>query len=365
MENATLALMCIEGIGPRTYKSLCDAFGSAESVFLQDKRTLIRSCGISAEAADMIVKKTYRKKMDFQLEWMYKHKAAHVSMEDSTYPDVLRHIYDAPPLLIYTGSFAPEDNTAFAVVGTRYPDNYGKLMTEQIAGGIAKNGICIISGMARGIDTAAHRAALTQGSRTIAVLGTSLDCIYPAENHRIFREIAEHGAVCTETVIGGKILPGNFIRRNRIISGLSRGVVVTQAGTRSGALVTALNANEQNRDVFAVPGNSLNGRHTGCHRLIRLGAKIVENAEDVLSEYPFLRDRLKGQKDCFAEAARQSPLNREEELVLACLDKEGVYIDRIIESCALGRPAVMNALLNLEIKGYVQRGKGDIYRRGI
>ncbi|MDD3095504.1 MAG: DNA-processing protein DprA [Candidatus Neomarinimicrobiota bacterium] len=365
MREAILALMSIEGVGPGIYRNLTEAFGSIKTALEQKRSELLRVRGMNREIAEKISRGEYQSSLERQLTWLEKNKAEYITLADSNYPEVLRQIYDAPPLLMYRGKPDPEDNIAFAVVGTRYPDEYGKLMAQRIAEGIAERDICIISGMARGIDTAAHIAALNRGARSIAVLGTPLDRIYPAENRALYQKITAQGWICSEIPIGYPHVPANFIRRNRIISGLSRGVVVIQAGSKSGAIVTALNANEQNRDVFAVPGDCLRARHAGCHRLIRLGAKLVESAEDVLCEYPFLKDRLSGQKDCFAEAARRIQLGREEELVLQCLDREAVYIDKIYEYCKLNRSEVMKALLGLEIKGYVQRLKGDYYRREI
>lgn len=365
MREAILALMSIEGVGPGTYRNLLEVFGSIESALEQQRSELLRVPGISTEIVEKIVRRDYQRNLELQLSWMQKHGAAYLTLADSDYPEVLRHVFDAPPLLMYKGKPDPGDNVAFAVVGTRYPDEYGKEMALRIAGGIAEKGICIISGMARGIDTAGHHAALKRGARTIAVLGTPLNRIYPAENRILYEKIAERGLLFSEIPVGHPHVPANFIRRNRIISGLSRGVVVVQAGSKSGAIVTALNANEQNRDVFAVPGDSLKERHAGCHRLIRLGAKLVENAEDVLCEYPFLKDRLSGQKDCFAEAVRQVPLGKEEKQVLKCLEREALYIDQICQRCSLSRPDIMKALLGLEIKGYAQRLKGDYYRREI
>jgi DNA processing protein len=303
--------------------------------------------------------------IETQLSWAEKKNARIITLGDDDYPDILKQIYDPPLVLMMMGELKKEDDVAFGVVGMRYPDDYGKQMCYKIAGGIAQKGICIVSGMAKGIDAIAHRAALDAGARTIAVLGTSLDRIYPAENKHLFDEIKEKGAVISETLIGQRQVPANFIRRNRIISGLSRGVIVVQAGTKSGSLVTALNANEQNRDVFAVPGDALKGRHTGCHRLIRLGAKITEKADDVINEYPFLKERLKDQKDLFVEAAKKIKLGKEEEALLACLNKEGVHIDVVYDHCELSRADIMKALLDLEIKGYVKRTKGDHYVRNI
>ncbi len=365
MNISILKIACIEGIGPKTFRDLINKFGSVEDALTRDKRSLMQIPGISDIQSNAIVNKDYAEMVDSQLEWAEKKKAKIMTIGDEDYPDILKQIYDPPLVLMNMGDIKPEDDVAFGVVGMRYPDDYGKQMCYKIAGGIAKKGICIVSGMAKGIDSIAHRAALDAGARTIAVLGTSLERIYPAENKHLFDEIKEKGVVMSETLIGQKQVPANFIRRNRIISGLSRGVVVVQAGHKSGALVTALNANEQNRDVFAVPGNALKGRHTGCHRLIRLGAKIIENAEEVINEYPFLNERLSEQKDLFFEAARKTKLGNDEESVLSCLNKEGVHIDVIYEKSKLKRAQIMKALLDLEIKGYVQRTKGDHYIRNI
>ncbi len=365
MKTASLALMCIEGVGPRMYKNLLAAFGTASAVFQQDKKTLLNAPGVTRGIANSIAGKTYEEELDHQLEWMEKNAANYVSLPDAAYPEILRHIYDAPPVLMYMGAFEKEDDIAFAVVGMRYPDDYGKQMCYKIAKGIAEKGICIVSGMAKGIDAISHQAALDTGARTIAVLGTSLDTVYPAENRHLFNKIKEKGVVCSETLIGQKQVPANFIRRNRIISGLSRGVVVAQAGTKSGSLVTALSANEQNRDVFAVPGNALKGRHTGCHRLIRLGAKIVENADDVLNEYPFLKERLSAQTNWILDASAKQDMNEQERSIIALLDKEGVHIDILLKNSNVARSELMTALLNLEIKGYITVKPGNYYIRNI
>jgi len=365
MNIFTLSITCVEGIGPRSYYNLIQKFGSIETALDQDKTELVSVPGITKIQAEAIFNREYESMVETQLNWAEKKNARIITLGDDEYPDILKQIYDPPLVLMIRGELRSDDDIAFAIVGMRYPDDYGKHMCYKIAGGIAKKSICIISGLAKGIDAIAHRAALDAGARTIAVLGTSLDRIYPAENRHLFDEIKEKGAAISETLIGQKQVPANFIRRNRIISGLSRGVIVVQAGHKSGALVTALNANEQNRDVFAVPGDALKGRHTGCHRLIRLGAKIVERAEDIINEYPFLKERMNGQKDLFVEAARKTKLGKEEEAVLGCLNKEGVHIDMIFDKCELNRANIMKALLDLEIKGYVQRTKGDHYVRNI
>lgn len=365
MDISTLSIMCVDDIGPRTYFSLVQAFGSAEAVLQQDKSSLMQIKDIKELQADAIVNKTYQEMVDRQLEQSRKKSVKIITYGDKEYPDILRQIYNPPLVLLYQGKFSTEDDPAFGIVGMRYPDDYGKQMCYSIAGDIAKKDICVVSGMAKGIDAIAHRAALDNGARTIAVMGTSFDIIYPAENKHLYREIRENGLVCTETLFGRQQVPAHFIRRNRIISGLSRGLLVVQAGHKSGALVTALNANEQNRDVFAVPGDVLKGRHTGCHRLIKLGAKIVEKADDILCEYPFIHDRLKAQGDLFTQNQIKKKLAKEEESVLNVLNKEGVHIDMIFGKCDLNRAQIMKSLLDLELKGYVSRGTGDYYVRNI
>jgi DNA processing protein len=365
MNKSILAIACIEGIGPRSYFNLLQKFGSIDEALLQKKSDLMQIKEINASQAKNIVEKNYEGMVEIQLNWVEKKHAKIITLGDADYPDILKQIYDPPLVLMCMGEFKPEDDVAFGVVGMRYPDDYGKQMCYKIAKELAEREICIVSGMAKGIDAISHQAALDAGARTIAVLGTSLDRIYPAENRHLFDEIKQKGVVCSETLIGQKQVPANFIRRNRVISGLSRGVLVVQAGTKSGSLVTALNANEQNRDVFAVPGDALKGRHTGCHRLIRLGAKIVENADDIINEYPFLKEHLADQKDLFVESAKKIKLGADEEAVLDCLNKEGVHIDMIFDKCKLNRAEIMKAILDLEIKGYIRRGKGDFYVRNI
>ena len=228
MNISTLSIMCVEGIGPAIYKTLLKHFGSIESALVQDRSTLMHLTKISDIQAKAICNKEYEPLVEKQLNWAEKNKAGIITLGDDDYPDILKQIYDPPLVLMIMGKLQKEDDVAFGIVGMRYPDDYGKQMCYKIAGGIAQKNICIVSGMAKGIDAIAHRAALDAGARTIAVLGTSLDRIYPAENRHLFDEIKEKGAVISETLIGQKQVPANFIRRNRIISGLSRGVIVVQ-----------------------------------------------------------------------------------------------------------------------------------------
>ncbi len=365
MNISTLSIACVDDIGPRTYFSLINHFGSPEAVLDQDKQSLLQVSEISEYQANAIVNKEYRKMVDMQLLCSEKKKVKILTYGEENYPEILAQIYNPPIVLLYKGEFSDQDDPAFGIVGMRYPDDYGKQMCYDIASGIAKSDLCIVSGMAKGIDAISHKAALDHHARTIAVMGTSFDIIYPAENKQLYNDICAKGVVCTETLFGRYQVPAHFVRRNRIISGLSRGILVVQAGDKSGALVTAFNANDQNRDVYAVPGDIIKGKHNGCHRLIRLGAKLATTAEHILDEYPFIKDQLNGQKDLFIEMAKKKKLGVEEEAVLKCLNKEGVHIDMIYGKCTLERAEIIKVLLDLEIKGYVQRGKGDYYVRNI
>src|SRR6056297_13093 len=247
MYSDVLALMSVGGIGPVTYHHLISRFKKPERVFGQTRRNLLECPGVTQQMADEIITGQFRNVYRNQLAWIKRHNARVLTLYDGEYPVILKQIFDPPPMLMIIGEIYPDDDFSLAVVGTRNPDDYGKRCADRITTGIVKAGITVVSGLARGIDAAAHHAALKRGGRTLAVLGTGLDRQYPQENSALYRQIPKNGAIISENCIGMRQKPGNFVRRNRIISGLSRGVVVVQAGHRSGAVTTALFANEQNR----------------------------------------------------------------------------------------------------------------------
>jgi len=278
--------------------------------------------------------------------------------EGDRYPLLLSQIPDPPVCLFVKGEIRP-DEPCIAVVGTRRASSYGRLVAERIARELASQGICVVSGLARGIDSSAHRGALEAGGRTLAVLGTGLDIAYPPENKELQEEIALRGALITEFPLGTMPHPWNFPQRNRIISGLSYGVVVVEAPEDSGALITAATAAEQGREVFAVPGDVTREKSKGCHRLIKEGAKLVEGASDIIEEIPALSGRP-------APPLLKPPvegLSPVEAKVFSCLELSEKHVDTIAAESGLPPGEVAKALTFLEIKGLCKRLPGDMFVR--
>ena len=286
------------------------------------------------------------------------------TMEDETYPALLREIFQPPLVLFYRGTLLPEASR-LAMVGARRASTYGKHVAEEMASILAQHGVTVVSGAARGIDTASHRGALTAG-RTVAVLGCGLDVVYPPENGRLLAEIAERGAVISEYPPGTRPLAAFFPARNRIISGLSRGTIVVEAAERSGSLITAELALSEGRDVFAVPGSIYSDTSRGCHRLIQQGAKLVTDAVDVLVEYdpgqPLSADGKTG------DAPPQGNLSPEEKAVYDVLALDAALtLDEIIYRLH-GRPDVSNVaflLLQMELAGWVEADENRAYSRTV
>ncbi|MEW5762884.1 MAG: DNA-processing protein DprA [Bacillota bacterium] len=278
-----------------------------------------------------------------------------ITWDDTGYPVPLRNIYDPPPILFLAGGWHPQDALAVAIVGARAATPYGRAVAARLAEELGAVGVTVVSGLARGIDTAAHRGALEGGGRTIAVLGTGLDVVYPRENEKLLAAIAANGAVITEFWPGTEPQPWHFPLRNRLISGLARAVVVVEAGEKSGALITADLALEQGREVMAVPGNVTSRLSRGTNRLLKEGARLVESAADVLEEL--------GLTTLFPrEKARALPrLSREEETVWRAVGEEPLPEEVIIARTGLPPGSVMAALAFLEVKGLVRRLPGKFY----
>ena len=348
-----LALNAIPGFGPVLIKALLDRFGHPKRIFEASRRELARVDGIGERLAGMIKETDIRGTVHRELKLIEKLNASIVTIKDPSYPNNLRQIYDSPPLLYVRGDLQPMDDLAVSMVGSRLASNYGRMITERIAGDLARHGVTIVSGMARGIDSASHRGALSVGGRTIAVLGCGIDIVYPRENRHLFEEIMAHGAVISEFPMSTPPEGVNFPRRNRIISGLSLGVVIVQATSRSGSLITARLALEQNRDVFAVPGNIGMAGSQGTNRLIKQGAKLVESAEDILEEIlPRFRHQWSASED------RDLSLEEEEERVFCLLEDEPMHIDSIIAQTRMSASRVSTILLQLELRGLVQQLSG-------
>ena len=312
--------------------------------------------------------------IDKERETLIRQKISVVLLGEPEYPELLSHIYDPPPLLFVKGELPSKDILNIAVVGSRNPTPYGVKMAEQLGYDLALAGVTVVSGMARGIDSAAHRGALKAGGKTIAVLGTGIDIVYPKENLRLAGEIEQNGVLVSEFPLGTKPLKGNFPRRNRVISGMSHGVVVVEARKKSGALITADFALEQGREVFAVPGRADLSASFGTHKLLRDGAKLVERAEDIIEEFPQLaanHSTLTGQN---AGGARRTKNKNESKLdlgkeindketqeVLSLLANGVDLFDDIVLQIGGGPGNVERILLKLEMDGTIKRLPGSLY----
>lgn len=289
-----------------------------------------------------------------------------VTFSDATYPDLLRWLPDPPPVLYVRGELVPEDKLAMAVVGSRRASRYGQLMAKRFGAELAAHGFTVVSGMARGIDSLAHQGALQAGGRTIAVLGCGVNRVYPAEHRRLYDAIRGQGAVVSEFAFDTKPDRWNFPRRNRIISGLSLGVLVVEASDRSGSLHTAYHAVEQGREVFAVPGRIDAESSLGTHRLIQRGAKLVTGMGDVLDEFPEALRTSALQQHAAAQALVEAPLpdlSPQETQILGLLSGEERHIETVIHASQLPAHLVASILATLELRGVVRQFPGKFFAR--
>lgn len=345
----------IPGIGAGRCQRLLDHFGDLETAWRAPASELGRA-GLDAKTVEAIIARRKAIDLDREMERLERHNVVAVPMDSPGYPERLRHIY-GPPLVLYVkGQIEPRDEWAVAVVGTRRATAYGREVTERIVSALARSGVTVVSGLARGIDSHAHRAALEAGGRTIAVLGSGLDVIYPAENAPLARQVAESGALVSEYALGTKPDAQNFPVRNRIISGLSLGTLVVEAGEGSGALLTAGFALDQGREVFAVPGSIFSRASAGTNRLIQQSsAKLTTNADDILQE---LNLRAVPQQ---MEMRQLLPENETEAALLALLKDDPVHIDELVRSSALSAAEIGATLTMMELKGMVRHLGGKMY----
>ena len=315
----------------------------------------LKKAGLDSKTVENIVHLRPRISPDDEMDNLKQYKVKALTCDSSAYPQRLKEIYDYPPVLYVRGTLLPEDECYLAVVGTRRATVYGRQVTEEIVTDLARNGITVVSGLAKGIDSIAHRAALDAGARTIAVFACGLDIVYPAENARLAREVMEHGVLISEYPLGTRPKADNFPRRNRIMSGLSLGVLVIEAGESSGALITANQALEQNREVFAVPGSILSPASRGTNHLIQEGAKLVRNYVDILEE---LNLAIMAQQ---MEMKELMPVDKTESLLLKQLSREPAHIDEICRNSGLAAALVSSALTMMELKGMVKQVGGMNY----
>lgn len=350
-----LAFGHVTGIGPIRLARLAEHFGDLKLAWDASALDLARA-GLDDRTTATLIAKRPEIDLDAELRKVERVGARVLTLEDSTYPERLRQVYAAPPVLYVRGELRAEDDLAIAVVGTRRMSVYGRQATERITRELVTAGVTIVSGLARGVDTCAHRTALEAGGRTIAVLGCGVDVTYPPENARLATQIAERGAIVSDYPIGTKPDAQNFPARNRIISGMSRGTLVTEAGESSGALITSKFALEQNREVFAVPGSIFSPGSEGTNRLIqKSGAKLVTCAADVTDE---LELQWAGHQ---LEMRELMPLDDTERAVLAQLSDDPRHVDEVTRSCGLSPSQVSACLTMLELKGLAQHVGGTCY----
>ncbi len=344
----------VRGIGPMKFRALLNHFGDLEEAWRADAREL-KEAGLDKRALVSFMNMRSTISLDGEMEKIERQGVKVLTWDDPAYPPRLLNIYNPPPVLYVKGDILDGDQWAVAVVGTRGATVYGKEAARQIAGGLARNGLTIVSGLARGIDSEAHRAALDAGGRTIAVLGSGVDIIYPAESRRLAQTVVERGAMVSEYAMGTQPEAGNFPPRNRIISGLSLGVVIVEAGERSGALITADFALEQGREVFAVPGNIFRKKSMGANKLIQQGAKPVLSVEDILEE---LNLTMVSQQ---AEVRAIVPENETEAALLEYITADPVHVDEIGQKSGLPIAQVSSTLALMELKGMVRQVGGMSY----
>lgn len=356
-----LALHFVPGVGSIFIKRLLDCFKTPQAIFQASLKELLEVEGLGVKAAGEIRKGPSEQAVKKELSLLEKSGVRIVTIMDDDYPSRLRDIYDPPPLLYLKGELKGADELAVSIVGSRRTSPYGRWITEKISQDLARHGVTIVSGMARGVDSAAHWGALSGGGRTLAVLGCGVDVVYPPENRSLFSKIIEQGAVLSEFPMGSPPEGGHFPKRNRIISGLSIGVVVVQAGAKSGSLITAHYALDQGRDVFAIPGNVGVEGSRGTNRLIKDGAKLVESSEDILEE---ILPQWKNERERTEEVKPPRPdLSEEERVLFEMLGDSPLHIDVMIRESPFEPGKVSSLLLNLELKGLISQWPGKSFSK--
>ncbi|MFH0936696.1 MAG: DNA-processing protein DprA [Candidatus Daviesbacteria bacterium] len=351
-----LALHSINGLGPIRLKAVLDYFGDPKLAWEADPREFLK---ISIPENVVNLFSETRKKLDPEkyLESIQKSGISWLTIFDEEYPKLLKEIYDPPTVLYFKGEIKKTDEKAIAVVGTRKMTGYGKLVTEKLASELANLGITVVSGLARGVDSTAHKAVVEAGGRTLAVLGGGLNNIFPPENIDLAKKITQgFGAVFSEFPPDHPSLPGNFPARNRIISGLSLAVLVTEAAEDSGSLITARCALEQGRDVFAVPGPITSDLSKGPSILIKQGAKLITEAEEILEELGIEKRQVAS-----VMSRENLKLSEIEEKILECLENENQHIDEICRKLSISAASVSAALVKMEIHSLVKNLGGGNY----
>lgn len=348
-------LTSLEDVSTAELNALVEVYGSAADIYERESYDEIQ--GLSEKALDDLLYKCVDD-AEVIIEKIDNMGGRVMTWEDDDYPRLLRELYD-PPYVLYVKGESPDWDKilTIGVVGTRICTDYGLRATEKITRDLAKAGVVIVSGMARGIDSAANKMAVECGTPTIAVLGSGLDVIYPAENKWLYDAICKNGMVMTEYPPGTRPLKQNFPKRNRIMAGLSYGVLVAQAPEKSGALITAQYAVNNNRDVFVIPADMFNVAHLGSNKLIQSGAKLILSADDIIDEYPYFD--FKSDED---DTDIYSGLSEPERKIVDLLGKGALYMDDIVRALNLSQSEITTAMLMLEMNGVIKRYGAGQYR---
>jgi DNA processing protein len=361
IRDSFLTLNLIPGVGSCLGRRLYKLFGSVDQIFKVSTNELCKIEGIGTELAKRISTFDPEKQLKKEKDLMALHGIDFLTFEDPDYPESLLHIFD-PPLIFYIkGHISPDDKISLAIVGSRRPTLYGKSVAQDIAKKLASRGLTVVSGMARGIDTKAHRGALDGNGRTVAVLGSGLDRVYPPENKSLMEAISANGAVISEFPMGTEPYKQNFPLRNRIISGMTLGTLVVEAGAVSGALITARLALDQGREVFAVPGPITSWASKGTNGLIKQGAKLVEHIEDIFEE---LRPHL-GSLIFKENKAEEATIKKNDtgDPILSFFIDDPMHIDVLIEKTGIPAPKMVSRLIQLEMQGIIRKLPGNMYSK--
>jgi DNA processing protein len=362
--EAFVALNLIGNVGPVRVRQLLEHFGDPGAILRASRQQLLQAKGIGEETAEAIA--SWEKNVDLatELKCIEEFGCRILVWSDKEYPELLRQIYDPPIVLYAKGELLNKDKNSVAMVGSRMTTHYGIEVARKLAYQLGYLGVTVVSGGARGIDSAAHQGALSAKGRTVAVLGTGINIIFPPENAELYERIASSGAVLTQFPFNRPGDKQSFPIRNRLVAGMTLGTVVVEANLTSGALITANFANEYGRQVFAVPGRVDSPRSKGCHDLIKKGAKLCEGAEDILSEFEYLfppSNKMPSAAETGVLPALE--LGENEQKVYDTLSHEQISIDDIIRQSALPPSAVSVALLSLEMKRIIRQLPGKIFVR--
>jgi DNA processing protein len=362
--EALIVLNMIPHVGPVRLRQLLEQFGDPVSILSASKPALLRVHGISEATADSLVGWESSVDLSAELKRIEEFGCQIITQEDENYPELLRQIYDPPIVLYVKGTLTTRDKNSVAIVGSRMTTSYGLNVARKFGYQLAYMGVTVVSGGARGIDTAAHQGALSAKGRTIAVLGTGINQVFPPENSQLFDKIVENGALITQFSFNRPADKQSFPIRNRIVAGMTLGTVIVEANLTSGALITANFAVEYGRQVFAVPGPIDSPRSKGCHELIKKGAKLCEGAEDIVSEFEYLFPTSNKLQN--VTQTGQLPgltLNENEKLLYEALGHDELFIDDLIVKTGLPPSTVSVALLTLEMKKLVRQMPGKLFAR--